>query len=201
MGFTHGVGLTLTLVATDANSLTAERTIILEAADPPRTTITDGASYVNAIGDVNGDGFADLAQAIDGTDADLNLDEAGLIAGSASPAATLAASAGFSGFHRTLLPRRLRSSYAFGVGDINADGTPDLLIQQSTGGNKDVLALSGGGTTISLETNLNFFDAYGAALGADINGDGIDDALLAYGYGTSLDGFYVIFGRHLAERA
>ena len=139
-----------------------------------------------------GTGFADLVQAIDGADADLNPDKAGLIAGSASPMATLAATTATL-VDTDIVASTLTVDYVVGVGDVNADGTPDLLIQQSDGGSKDVLALSGGGATIALETNLNF-DVYGAALGADINGDGLDDALLAYGYGTSLDGFYVIFG-------
>ena len=127
------------------------------------------ASTFVALGDVNGDGKPDLLVANECTsNSDCKNGSVGVLLGNGNGSFQAAVSYGSSGF----LP------LAVAVGDVNADGKPDLVVANNcdtgncNGGSVGVLLGNGDGTfqpAVSIKTpGYN----YGALAVADFNGDG-----------------------------
>jgi Ca2+-binding RTX toxin-like protein len=173
-------------------------------------------SIVAAAGDVNGDGFADIALGHLAADANARTDSGSVtvVFGRAGTGGVLAAgSAGAGSFRIDGATAGARTGSAIaGIGDINGDGLGDLLIgapQDSTNGRSsngaayvvfggqadgallDLANLGSAGFRISGAGNSAGTGTSVAAAG-DVNGDGRPDFLIgAYGYATT----WLVLGR------
>lgn len=173
------------------------------------------SSALSGAGDVNGDGFDDLAFGIPGTGGTAGLvyvifggealrSLASIALGDplAVPGAVISHSSASSAFGAAVSP----------AGDVNADGFADLLIGAPgdfTGGSAFVLfgranlatssigdlSLQGGGFEISGDAD-SIDLGYSVAGGGDVDGDGLDDLLLgAPSANGNLGEGYVVFGK------
>ncbi|PUE44389.1 hypothetical protein B9Z47_18210 [Limnohabitans sp. 2KL-1] len=184
----------------------------------------DGGNYlgdsVTGIGDVNGDGFADvLIGASSDSQSGTNAGAGFVVYGSANPAAlnlssgTIAASRGFKIAAGTAYGS-LGNSVS-GVGDVNGDGIGDFIMgvtgdnTASGGGAAYVVYGKTNAATLTFGTNGSIAAADGFKLtgkvneaagssvsgAGDINGDGLADVLVsASSSGGGSGATYVIFG-------
>ena len=159
-------------------------------------------SEVAILGDVNGDGFADLGVGADGNDA------GGAGAGRAyvyfgGAGATLEATP-----DGILTGAATMDSFGVaisGAGDVNGDGYDDVIVgahQTASASGRAYIFFGGPGAafdtapdaTLMGQTNGDAF-GYAAAGAGDTNGDGYDDVIVgAYGYGSSAGRAYVFLG-------
>ena len=165
-----------------ANGLSSLRAVSLT----PSMGAANFGTAVSGVGDVNGDGFADVMVGTDGP----NL--AYLYMGSAmGPVATpivLSAPSGASGFGRSLSP----------AGDVNADGYPDVVVGAFSSG--VAFIYHGGASGLSTGPNavLNGMGALNFGLIVDglgdVDGDGYNDVLVGAPFiGTTGNGTGYIF--------
>ena len=129
-----------------------------------------------AAGDVNGDGRADI---IVGPDSGT---------GSSPNVKVFSGADGSTLLHNFLA---FSSKYTGGVrvaaGDINGDGTPDIIAGTGPGANSQVIVFSG----TNLAELRNFLPYGGAVTGGifvaagDVNGDGMDDIIVGTGTGAA----------------
>ncbi len=162
---------------------------------------TEAAIFVHAtgLGDVNGDGFADLAVS--------TLDDSGSGAGerlylfhgsaagpASAPDSTWTADAGVWAFGRVAA-----------AGDVNADGFDDVMVggdegspEERDGGSRRICYGSADGLAEDTCENLGDGDAdlevLGPMLGAlDVNADGYDDVVVAHARYSSTQGAIYVF--------
>jgi VCBS repeat-containing protein len=176
---------------------------------------------VSGIGDVNGDGFADiLIGASSDSQGGSNAGAAFVVYGSAAPAAlnlssgTIAAARGFKIVAGTAYGSLANS--VSGVGDFNGDGVGDFIIGASAmnvtsdGGaayviygktNASTLTLGAGGTIAAangliLTGNAADSSGFSVSGAGDINGDGLADVIVGApsSLSNSNGASYVIFG-------
>ncbi|MEO5353375.1 MAG: FG-GAP-like repeat-containing protein [Magnetococcus sp. XQGC-1] len=182
---------------------------------------TAAGSAVASVGDVNGDGFADLlvgapyANGYAGASYVLFGHAGG---GSSFTLANLTAMSSAEGF---VLPDTADGAYSgqsvSGAGDFNGDGFSDLIIgAPGVGGNGAVYLVYGnsGGGGFGLATldgsnssaGFRLDGASGVVLGhavhsaGDINGDGLDDLIVGVSGGGAPGASYVLFG-HAADNS
>ncbi|MCP4130865.1 MAG: hypothetical protein GY754_07770 [bacterium] len=176
-------------------SSTPNTTIIGEAAD-------DALGTTVALGDLDGDGYADFIIGAWNYPAGLNYGRVYIFYGSSSGIADANASAATT-LNNTGVYETFGVSLA--VGDANGDGYTDLGIGgESNSGNVYIFHGSSGGITSSAdvatdadthltgETGTDYFG--GSIAFGDVNGDGYEDiAVGATGYGTNDNGRVYIF--------
>ena len=182
-----------------------------------------GAHNITALGDVNGDGRADFALGAPGAgrpgatfvgaayvffgrDGVLpDLDSASLngVNGFKVTASALPAGSQFGGF-------------TTGVGDVNNDGSADLLIGSASGvgglgkaylifgkpvgqsfpASIDISNLGSTGVVFSGASNFDYFGFSSVSGGGDLNGDGVEDIAIGSGNFGNLNGIvHLILGR------
>lgn len=159
----------------------------------------EGVAYQNAsLGDLNGDGFADLL--ISGPHSDGNTFTADLLPGGGAsfPAAiNIGNISALGGVEITGLPVLHAFPQLHGAGDFNGDGLDDIMVGSLTLGEADFIL---GSANLSNATALSFkitdsagifFSASDSPLG-DFNGDGYDDVILSSKYE---DSDFVVFGQ------
>ena len=189
--------------------------IITGEADNDRT-----GNPVSNIGDINGDGFDDFIIGVESYD-DVSLVDIGrafVVLGSATPVtASLPISTTDGFFIQGGVDFDQLGTAVSGVGDVNGDGIDDFIIGSefvSTGGNAGAAYVVFGSTTpfgvsfdittldgtngFRVDSNDNFTHfATGLSSAGDVNGDGIDDILIAEQGNNDFaeDGTaYVVFG-------
>jgi FG-GAP repeat len=180
---------------------------------------------ISGIGDINGDGFADMAISATGTDRAGATDVGAVyvIFGKASATAdiNIADLNGNNGFKLTAnaLPQSSRLGTDINpAGDVNGDGRKDFVVGAVSPGTAGVVGkafvIFGAATfpatlDVSALTGTNGFvvlgetssDQFGTAVtgGSDMNGDGIDDLLFGAGFSSSFatngGRGYVLFGK------
>jgi hypothetical protein len=131
-----------------------------------------------AVGDVNGDGTPDLlvANNLDNTASVLlNTTAAGASTPSFAPQQTFATGS---------------SPFSVAVGDVNGDGTPDLLVANNLDNTASVLlnTTAAGASTPSFAPHQDFATGifpFSVAVG-DVNGDGTPDLLVANGVSSTV---------------
>ena len=186
-------------------------------------TVHLSGGSVEGAGDVNGDGFDDL---IVGASGARDLDRYGTYQAGASyvifgsdanfsASLDLAALNGSNGFRLDGIDGNDRSGASVaGAGDVNGDGTDDLIISAPYAGgyagegyvifgsdadfaaSLDLSALDGSNGFRLDGVGGNFASGFSIAGAGDVNGDGIDDLIVgAPGIGPELAGeSYVVFG-------
>ncbi len=166
----------------------------------------DSAGLVGAPGDVDGDGLADLL--VGSPRSDQAGDDAGaayLVLGTAGPeSASLSTAIAFVG----AADADMAGTWVAGAGDVDGDGTPDVLVaghgSAAAEGSAYILLGRSGLASQSLadaDTVLtgvagSDFAGYPSRSAGDLNGDGLGDlAFGAYGAGPEYEGaVYVFFG-------
>lgn len=154
--------------------------------------------FLDPVGDINGDGFDDVALSIYG----------GFFPGRTHKVVFGSESGLVSNANRDSAPS-LQFSWSTvtairGAGDVNGDGIADLVVQAFEDGGWDHYIVFGGSDLVPGVVDLHALDgssgfklagADGARAVGDLNGDGLDDLLVSM-EGTSDDGtLYVVFGR------
>lgn len=166
------------------------------------------SSHASGAGDINGDGFSDMIFSSD-AEQDGQPDNYVLLGAAdvgLSGSVTLKLLDGSDGFAIDNGPEGV--IHAATAGDVNDDGFDDLIMAQDSEvhivfGSSDLGSdglvvfseLAGGGVTIRRESGK--FGALWAGSAGDINGDGIDDALMGArtgGFGARNGAAYVLFG-------
>jgi len=183
------------------------RVVVLSGADPTKVLASfvpygDGfTGGVNvAAADFDKDGFADLAVAPDLPDGTGGVvaPEVIVYGGSALAGGTPTVLARFLGLNDPTgngTDPNYHGGLRLGAGDVNGDGTPDLLVGAGTGGGPRITVWSGKGfsgggqPTVKPLINLFVFESGqrgGAFISAgDLNKDGIDDMIFGGGPGGS----------------
>lgn len=166
-----------------------------------------GAS-VSSAGDINGDGLGDLI--IGAPNADPNGTSSGksyVVFGKADSASVNLSdlASGIGGFVINGEAANDRSgSSVSGVGDVNGDGLDDLIIGTSSAKKSYVVFGKADGTAVSLSdvaagTNGFVIDGNGSNVmvsdAGDVNGDGLNDLILANRVIGASDKSYVVFGK------
>ncbi len=158
----------------------------------PATTLTSpqlvGPNYFGSIvagaGDVNGDGYADIALgSLDG--AFIYLGSAAGLATTPTPALIPASGSGFG-------------SPVIGAGDVNGDGYADLLVGSPGGASGHAYLYLGGaaGLATAPSTTLSAGDwSFGDTLASagDVNGDGYADVIVGEYYAAVATGAAYVF--------
>ncbi|MEZ6015343.1 MAG: VCBS repeat-containing protein [Planctomycetota bacterium] len=158
------------------------RVYIHSGANLVRLRTHDFATYsissIARLSDVDGDGVADYA--------------VGARTFSVTDHSFVKVFSGATGAElRTFLPFMAPSGFGYSVielGDLNADGVPDLAIGDTTAfvagsarGRVQVVSIASGATLLSIDGPAPEYAEFGAGLGApgDINGDGAPDLIVA----------------------
>ncbi|MFZ2870719.1 calcium-binding protein [Zavarzinia sp.] len=154
--------------------------------------------YLEAVGDVNGDGFDDVwvnnhsAGSHGGFSHVVFGSPTGIPANANSPAAP-----GLSFTGGT-------ASVAGALGDVNGDGMADLLVSASSGDNTGLAVVFGRSDLATQAFDISTLDgtngfwlpgAGSAAKVGDVNGDGLDDILITLSGRAASDPFYIVYGR------
>lgn len=174
------------------------------------TLVADGiGSAVSGVGDVNADGVDDLILGASAIDSRIDVGAAAYVVfGKTTPFAstlelsTLNGANGFSLNSGGVGP--ITGHSVSGVGDINNDGSADVVVS-SRNGSYVVFGKSGGfapALDLSALNGVNGFVVVGSSTsvsgGGDINGDGVDDLLIGdYRKGPAgqyFGGAYVVYG-------
>ncbi|WP_258382406.1 FG-GAP-like repeat-containing protein [Streptomyces sp. NTH33] len=141
---------------------------------PGSTRPGDGFGAAIAWGDVNGDGYADLAIGAPGKDdAEGNADR-----GSVTVLYGPALNTGFSYTTSGVAAAGARLGSAVAVGDFDGDGTADVFSAGTGGGGTWNVRLTGGATTSGRLTTATGPVAGPDAATGDFNGDGYTDVVL-----------------------
>jgi hypothetical protein len=177
------------------------RVVILDGKDTSKVLanftpygegFTGGINVVAA--DFNGDGKADIAVSPDHPTT-LGTVAPEVIVYSGTNLSILARFLGLNDPTGTAEDPNFKGGLRLGVGDVNGDGTPDLLVGAGTGGGPRITVWSGTGLTgggkptVNPLINLFVFEERqrgGAYISAgDLNKDGIDDMIFGGGPGGS----------------
>ncbi len=132
-----------------------------------QTFSTDTTPQSVAIGDIDGDGKLDLATA-NGGSSTVSVLKNTSTSGNVSFAAQQSFSTG-------------SGSFSVAMGDLNADGLPDLAITNTNDNTVSILKNTSNSSSISFATQENFFTGnlpFSVAMG-DMDGDGLPDLAIA----------------------
>lgn len=173
-----------------------------ELSGPGGETGDGLGAQLSVAGDINGDGYPELAAAAPGAMGAASVAEGGVvyvISGDSLASATSAATAAFVTVEGTENYGRLSTTGPEG-GDFDADGTPDLLVSAIGGSSVSIIrpaihvflgpTLAGGGTLTPADAvaSVNGLDGdrfgFGGAVG-DLDADGADDVLLGAFLGSA----------------
>ena len=182
-----------------------------------RAAIDDAITSVSSAGDINGDGFGDVVIGVTSSDPALdgNAGRAYIVfgksAGTAVNLATIAATG--SGFVVNGNTDDLFSGRVAAAGDVNGDGTGDVLVGPWSAGSVylvfgkrtptpfDLATIDAGGSGgFVINGSIDMSDGNVAGVG-DVNGDGLADLMIGLPHdGTTASGAdagrsYVIFGK------
>ena len=200
--------ISLAFVAEDVGGKTvamSETLILKGAAAATMVTLADGsATQFLGLGDLDGDGFADIARLQDKANADSDattFDTIGVLFG--ARALVAAPSADDPNLSGTLDLGGVTQAKLFAFGDLNGDNRVDFWLDGKVETTVSVAnnvtttmtvtasELSLSGDSSRSEVTLTGLTAATEAASADVNGDGIDDALITK---SSSNLAYVIFG-------
>jgi hypothetical protein len=198
--------------ATDIGTLSGTAGAIIKGPGTPNLV----GFPVASAGDINGDGFADIAIASGYSSSADQVGQAYVVFGGAALPSDLSSLNGTNGFHLTGAGAPLRDGLTVaGAGDINGDGVADLLVGADeavgphgdsgevyvlfghTGGFASSINLGALNGTTGFKIDGEFSgDHMGVSLAAagDVNHDGFGDIII----GASTDGngvAYVVFGK------
>ncbi|WP_225836190.1 FG-GAP-like repeat-containing protein [Streptomyces sp. NK08204] len=170
----------LTVVPGGVNGPVASKKVTLtqNSSGVPGTTETgDNFGAATAWGDVNGDGYADLAIGVPGEDDTSGHTDRGAVTVMYGPALNTGFSYTTSGTV-TATGAKLGSTVA--VGDFNGDGKADVFSAGTGKGGNWNVRLTGGTTTSGTLTTATGSVAYLDAATGDFNRDGYTDVALNY---------------------
>lgn len=155
----------------------SKRTLTQNSAGVPGTSETgDGFGAATAWGDVNGDGYADLAVGSPGEDDTSGNADRGSVTVLYGPALN----SGFSYATSTVTAAGAKLGAAVAVADFNADGKADVFAAGTGRGGNWNARLTGGATQTGTLTTSTSAIAYADAATGDFNRDGYADVALNY---------------------
>ncbi|MCW0180338.1 MAG: hypothetical protein OJI70_01100 [Zavarzinia sp.] len=154
--------------------------------------------YLEGVGDVNGDGFDDVWVTAYSRGSPGNISR--VVFGSPTGIPDNANSPGAPGLDFT----GGTASVVDAAGDFNGDGIADLVISASSGDNSGIAVIFGRSDLATQAFDISTLDgtnglwlpgAGSARSVGDVNGDGMDDIVVALSGHVPGDPFYVVYGR------
>jgi hypothetical protein len=168
-----------------------------------------GAPFVSGVGDVNGDGYDDVAVA--SPDVDSGDGEVAVILGRANPtdvdAGAIPTGRGF-----IIGATPLETGWSIAGGDVNGDGRSDVVVASPFGWDSNALVVFGRATPVNVDQATmtaaqGFVIGGGDGLGVqavavgDMDRDGFADVAVAHAWTGNLDGWEVTIVRGGATNA